>query len=48
MATRIFLKIILEIKMVNILMKTFVGLTPLRSALFYTSKQLIIQAPPIM
>ena len=37
-----------EIKIVNILIKTFLGLTPLLSALFYASKQLITQAPPIM
>ena len=32
----------------NILMKTFLPLTSLLSALFYASKQLIAQAPPIM
>ena len=39
-----------EIKIVNILMKTFLGLTLLLSALFYASnsKQLITQAPKIM
>ena len=49
MITRIFyLFVFLRDKIVNILMKTFLRLTPLLSALFYASKQLIPQAPPIM
>ena len=37
-----------EIKVVNILMKTFLRLTPLLPSLFYASKQLITRASPIM
>ena len=43
-----FLKFFKEIKILNILMKTFLGSMPLLSALFYASKQLITQVPPIM
>ena len=43
-----FFYFIFEIKIVNILMKTILGLTPLLSALFYPSKQLLTQGPPIM
>ena len=35
-------------RIVNILMKTFFRLMPLLSALFYASKQLVMQAPPVL
>ena len=48
LTARIFNMIFCEIKIFNILIKTFLRLMPLLSALFYASEQLITQVPPIM